>query len=170
VRIDNARQWKRRIFGQLEHYKKRARYYESTMNFLAECLDGEFVRLSELNVRCLRLVCAYLGIPFRFNMYSAMNLPVEPAKDSGDWALNICKAMGASGYLNPPGGARLFDADRFAAEGIELEIQRFNNLAYDTRQYEFEAGLSIIDILMWITPEEIRDSLMKANNDHASSR
>jgi hypothetical protein len=97
--------------------------------------------------------------------FSAMDLSIEPVKEPGDWALNICKALGASSYLNPPGGAGLFDANRFAAAGIDLEIQHFDSLQYDTAQYGFEAGLSIIDVLMWMTPEEIRKYLMKSNND-----
>ena len=117
-------------------------------------------------MHCLKLVCKYLGIPFRFDVYSAMGLNVEPFRGPGEWVLNICKAIGASSYLNPPGGAGLYNADQFEAEGIELEIQQFKNMKYDTGPYSFEAGLSIIDVLMWITPQEIRNYLMKTRSDH----
>ncbi|HEA66431.1 MAG TPA: hypothetical protein ENI07_06385 [Desulfobacterales bacterium] len=63
--------------------------------------------------------------------------------------------MGATEYLNSPGGADTFDTGNFAASGITLKIQEFQNMEYDCRRWDFVPGLSIIDVLMWNTPEEI---------------
>ena len=67
--------------------------------------------------------------------------------------------MGADEYLNPPGGADLFDPDQFAQSGIKLTIQNFENMKYTCPGYNFEPGLSIIDVLMWNQPERIREFL-----------
>ncbi|MGB4872612.1 MAG: WbqC family protein, partial [Candidatus Promineifilaceae bacterium] len=72
-----------------------------------------------------------------------------------DLALQLCVAMGAHEYLNPPGGAGLYDAEQFAAHGIHLTIQKFVNMPYTCGRFQHEPALSIIDVMMWNSPAEI---------------
>jgi len=84
-----------------------------------------------------------------------MKLDLGPINGPGDWALRISEALGASEYINPPGGEALFDKARFEAAGIKLTIQRFENMSYPCAPYSFEPALSIIDVLMWNSPEAV---------------
>jgi len=147
--------WKNCILGQLLRYKKKARYYKETIDLVEESLDEKEFHISHLNVRVMKSVCRLLGIDFNFNIFSEMDFDLGPVEGPGDWALRISEAMGASEYLNPPGGADIFDPGKFAASGITLKIQEFQNMEYDCRRWDFVPGLSIIDVLMWNTPEEI---------------
>jgi len=56
----------------------------------------------------------------------------------------------------PPGGVGLFDRAKFEATGITLTIQEPADLVYDCDGYEYVPNLSIVDVLMWNSPEVIR--------------
>ena len=157
VQIVEGRDWRDRIEGQLQHYRGQAPQFDSTMTLLRECLALPERSLSRLNVELLRKVCAYLGIPFSPGVFSEMGLVLGPIEGPGDWALRIAEALGASEYVNPPGGADLFDREKFAACGIRLTIQEPVAFTYECPGYEFQPGLSIVDVLMWTPRERLID-------------
>ncbi|MCA9263772.1 MAG: WbqC family protein [Planctomycetales bacterium] len=160
IKIAEPDQWHARVLSQLQHYKKLGRYFSETYTFLQDALQVSTDSLAELNVHLLDEVCQHISIPFRWRRFSEMQLELGPIHGPGDWALRICEAVGATEYVNPPGGASLFDVAAFERHGIRLQIQAYTPPEYDTRQYTFEPGLSIVDVMMWCHPTEIRQFLM----------
>jgi hypothetical protein len=156
--VDSA-EWRERILGQLSHYRKRAPYFRETTELVAECLEGHERNLARINTRILALVCRHLDVRFDATSFAEMALPIGPVDGPGDWALRICEAMGATAYINPPGGAALFDPARFAASGISLIIQEPFEYVYSCPGHVFEPGLSVIDALMWNSTTEIKSYL-----------
>lgn len=159
VNIAEGRAWKERIVGQLQHYKKRAPFFQPVLDIVRLCLETPEKSISVLNVRCLEIVCSYLGIPFRYSYFSQLNLPLGPVQEPGDWALRISEALNASEYINPPGGAELFDRSKFDAAGIRLSIQEPVDFTYECDGYTFEPNLSIVDVLMWNSAHVVRSYL-----------
>jgi hypothetical protein len=51
-------------------------------------------------------------------------LPIPPQSRGQQRILDICHAIGASVYLNSPGGMVLYDQDEFRARGVALEFLR----------------------------------------------
>ena len=107
----------------------------------------------------LGTVCAHLGIEFTPLIQSELQLDIGPISEPGDWALEISKALGADEYVNPVGGMDLFNAEAFEEAGIILTIRETPDLSYDCRNYDFVPKLSIIDVLMWCSPAEIKSWL-----------
>lgn len=160
VEIDMNSDWRERILRQLQHYKKYAPYYNEVILFLEECFSEASPNLSETNTITLKKTCQRLGIITPFRVFSQMNLTLEgQVQEPGDWALKISLAVGASEYINPSGGAALFDETRFATHNIKLTIQSFTNLVYACKPYPFEPALSIIDVMMWNSCAEIKQYL-----------
>ena len=58
-------------------------------------------------------------------------------------------------YVNPPGGKAFFNADKYRNANIELEFLTQEIQEYNQRVKEFVPGLSILDVMMFCTPEEI---------------
>jgi hypothetical protein len=75
--------------------------------------------------------------------------------DAGEWALRICDQLKASEYINPCGGKNLFSEEKFSVNGIKLNFIYPNLPEYNQRRNSFEAGLSIIDMMMNVSPENI---------------
>jgi hypothetical protein len=165
VSIAEDGKWKKRIRGQLEHYKKKAPYYHETMSLIEDCLAFEGTLISRLNVFVLERLCAYLGIDFNYTFLSEMKLELDPVQNPGDWALRISQALGAREYINPPGGASLFDKKKFAERDIKLTIRNLRTFTYICTGHEFIPNLSIIDLLMWNEPGKIKNYLDEITTD-----
>jgi len=159
IEISSDLDWKTRLLRQLEHYHMDAPYYAQVIGFLEECLSTPENNLARFNTELFRKTCLRLGIDKPIHVFSEMNLAMEPAQGPEDLALGICQAAGASEYINPPGGAGLYNAERFAEHGIKLTIQSFTNMVYDCGRFQFEPDLSIIDVMMWNSPEQIKHYL-----------
>jgi hypothetical protein len=156
VQTAERNQWAPRILGQIMHYKKRAPYFRQTFEFVEDCLKSEESNLARLNAEILAKTCAFIGIPFNSSIFSEMNLTLGPVLGPGDWALRIAEDMRATEYINPPGGAELFDSAQFATSGVKLTLQDPVEFTYPCPTYTFEPSLSILDVLMWVAPTEIR--------------
>jgi hypothetical protein len=159
VRIKDDEPWRDRIFRQLDHYRKKAPYYLDVIRFLEHAFAVETDSISDLNVHLLVETCRYIGIPFNVDIFSQMAVAVERATAPDEWALNTCKAFGADTYINPPGGIDFYDRHRYLRSGVELQFLQVNLKPYEQRNGTFEAGLSILDVMMFNTPQQIHTML-----------
>lgn len=160
IRIDQASGYQDKILGQLTAaYKKRAPYFNIVYAMVCEALKQNFTDMVSLNTFTMKQVCNYLDIPFDCKVFSQMNLEIEPVNDPGEWALHISAALGATEYINPPGGIELFDREKFKGKNIELSFLKVNLQPYSQKKSEFIPGLSIIDVMMFNSPEEIHKML-----------
>ena len=156
--------WRQKILGQIQHYRKQAPFFLKTYELVRACLANEENSLARLNTAILASVCAYLDIRFEYEFFSDMNLALGSVRGPGEWALRICEALGADEYVNPPGGAAIFEPGQFEAAGIKLILRELPPLEYSCRGHEFVPHLSIIDLLMWNTPSHVKQYLEAHRN------
>jgi hypothetical protein len=150
IRINNDKDWKIRILGQLQHYKKKAPHYDQVKDLIEEIFSRECDSIVQLNLISLKIICNYLNINPVFQIFSGMDLDIETPNASDEWALNICKAIpDVREYWNPLGGRNLFDKSKYQSKFIELRFLEFNIEPYNQRRKVFESGLSMIDVLMF---------------------
>lgn len=156
-----------KIRGRIEHYRKgRAPHFPVVAGLVDECFSGlQGNLLRDLNVRSLALVCNYLGITFNHTNFSEMSLTLPTIQHPGQWALEIASALGADAYLNPPGGREIFRSDEWENRGIRLSFTSLVSYSYPTKHYNFIEHLSIIDVLMWNSPEKVKAYLDSRLND-----
>ena len=160
IRIKNAFDWRDTIFRQLEHYKKWSPFYGSTIDVLRTALDIDTDSIVKLNKHILKTVCEYIGVELNADIFSEMDLEIEEVKAPDEWALNICKALGnVSEYWNPEGGLEFYDRSKYETAGIDINFIKMNLPSYPQRLPEFEAGLSIVDVMMFNEPEKINAML-----------
>ncbi len=159
VVLADTSDWRDGMLRQLGHYASAAPHYECTRALLAASLAAEPRSLARLSVDLLRRCCALLEIPFQPRFFSELEFTLGPVQGPGDWALRISEALGATVYINPPGGESIFDGGAFEAAGIRLVIRRFEELVYQPRGFEYLPLLSIIDVLMWNEVERIQAHL-----------
>lgn len=151
--------WQKRIFRQLEHYHMDASHYDSVIDFLKECFSLPYTNLARINTEIFRLTAQKLGIKTPIYVFSEMNLSLGKIESPEELALQICLAVGAGEYINPPGGAGLYHSDQFAKHGITLTIQEFKNMPYECGRFKYEPALSILDVMMWNSCTGIKNYL-----------
>lgn len=160
IKIDNNQNWKMKILAQLDHYKKKAPFYNNTILLLEEIFENNYEDITSLNKKALESVCKYLGIEKKINLFSDMGLSIDTPKAPDEWGLNICKSInGVTEYWNPPGGMSFYDKNKYEKAGIKLKFLKINLKPYDQKRQIFEPGLSIIDVMMFNSKEEIQSML-----------
>jgi hypothetical protein len=158
VRIDSRQTWQQDLFNSFDVYRNRkAPFYRSTVGFLQETLSIKTDVLSDLLVHCLKRTCNYLQLPIDCRIFSDMPLSRADIDSPGDWTCQTSRQLGATTYVNPPGGRSIYDPDKFQKAGLELRFLEHKLPPYDQGESEFVAGLSIIDALMWNDVETVRE-------------
>jgi len=155
------------LLGKLSQYRRVAPYYQDVIRLVQESFANVTDnRLVTLNTEALKAVTAYLGIPFNYQLCSELELNFPPEMGPGDWALEISKQCGATTYINPASGKDLFNVAAFEQASISLGFSEFQPYGYSTSGLEFEPGMSILDVLMWCSPADVKAAL---TNNHTIS-
>jgi hypothetical protein len=149
--------------SQLAHYKKRAPFYNETINTIKESLNIETASIVRLNKNILEKTCEYIGLSPKIDIFSDLNIAIEKVAHPGEWALHISKLLSAEEYVNPIGGIELFNQEQFKCANIKLSFMGNNLPPYPQRRSSFENSLSIIDIMMFNSPKQIREMLDDVN-------
>lgn len=153
--------WTDKLLRQLDHYRLMAPYFNEVTAFLKECLKEIPETLHQINVLLFSKIASYLGIVRPIRLFSEMNLdlPIETL-DKTNWGIAISKKVQATEYINRPGGMKFINEEEFERNGIKLTFQTFQNMVYGTGKiHQFEAGMSIIDVMMWNSPDQIKNYL-----------
>lgn len=163
----NDEDWKNKILAQLIPYKKKAPYYKEVIGVLEDIFELKTSSIVKLNFFSLNKFCNYLDISTPIKIWSEMDVKIENVKAPDEWALNICKAMGANSYYNPPGGKDFFDSNKYIKAGIDLKFLELNQVSYHQFEHDFVPYLSIIDVLMFNDKKSVNQMLdqFKINND-----
>jgi hypothetical protein len=160
AKIADAHEQERYVLGKISHYKKRAPYYWQVCEIVRSSFAGiDHDSLVSLNVMGLRTVCEYLGLPFSYRLCSQLDIEFPDNLLRGQWAPWLSGRLSADVYVNPIGGRELFDPSDFAREGVGLRFLDFESFVYDTPGYIFENSLSILDVLMWNSPDAIVEAI-----------
>jgi hypothetical protein len=160
ARIDNLALVKEYVLGKLSHYRKKAPFYKEVVSIVErtfDCCKDEY--LVSFNLSGLKTICEYLGVKFRYNVLSKMDLNIPANLGKGEWAPWVAKAFGAESYYNPIGGMALFDIADFQNEGIKLFYVAFKSFEYRVYGYRFQPDMSILDVLMWNSIESVKNAI-----------
>ena len=98
--------------------------------------------------------CRYLGLATPMPRSSEYGL--DAALRGQDRVIALCKAAGASAYVNPIGGIELYSKEAFRANGLELRFLRSCAFPYPQFGDTFVPSLSIIDVIMFNPVEVVR--------------
>ena len=161
VRINNNENWKEKIFGQLTVYKKlNAPYYDDVKKLIEKIFTGNHESFLNLSVVSMIQICEYLDIDFKYQIASDINFNRSIIENSGDWALSISKELKATNYINPYGGYKIFDEEKYIQNSININFLKSKLTPYtQSFRKNFMSGLSIIDILMFNDNNKIKDML-----------
>ena len=140
---------------------KKAPFFEDSFRLLKDICQCPEKKLGQFLFNSHIKICEYLGIDTELILSSSFEKHVE--LKGKDKVISICKQLGADEYINAIGGQELYDKKEFAENGIRLNFLQANLREYRQLKNEFVAGLSIIDIMMFNSKEEIKEMLNDFN-------
>ena len=155
---DDYSKWKEKFLKTLKNSYSKAPYFNTIYSMLTPLMDSSGKNLSEILRHILYRTVDYLQIETEMihtsSVYDNANLKGQ------DRILDICKKENASEYLNPIGGKLLYNKEKFLKENINLYFLESGNIEYKQFSSKFVSNLSIIDIMMFNSPDEIKTHLV----------
>ena len=140
---------------------KKAPFFEDIFRLLKDICQCPDKKLGQFLFNSHIKICEYLGIDTELILSSSFEKHTE--LKGKDKVISICKQLGADEYINAIGGQELYDKKEFEENGIRLNFLQANLREYRQLKNEFVAGLSIIDIMMFNSKEEIKEMLNDFN-------
>lgn len=136
---------------RLSQSYQKAPYFDQTFSLINRIYNYPDKNLFGFILYALKEICAYLEI--QTEIVKSSTIPVDHDLKGEIKVLEICKALGATSYMNPIGGLELYSKDTFAIHGIDLMFLQADKIVYSQFNNDFLSSLSILDVLMFNTPE-----------------
>ncbi len=140
------------------NYKKARNFNKVYLEFV-KIMEFENKNLGEFLKNSIQLLSDYLLIDTEIILSSDIDEDKELKGE--DKVISLCKKLNASHYINAIGGQELYSKNDFAKEGIQLNFIKTMPIEYKQFNNEFIPNLSIIDVMMFNSVEEIRSMLQK---------
>ena len=150
-----------KLLKSIRQSYSKAPQFSAVYPLLEEALLYEEINLAKFIDYGLRKTCKYLGIKPKW--YLSSDLKKDSTLSGQDKVLSICAELGASQYINVPGGRDLYEQKDFSSLGINLSFIEPKLIEYSQFGGEFEPNLSIIDVMMFNDKEQC-SGLLKGFN------
>ena len=138
---------------------KKAPYYKEVDLILRDIICYEEDDLTNYIYHSLKKITQYLGIETEIVFSS--KITKDNTLKAQERIIEICKKLGADTYVNPSGGRRLYQQERFQQEGIQLYFldSKIHEIVYNQGMDGFVGSLSVIDIMMFNDVKKIKEFL-----------
>ena len=136
---------------------KKAPYYNDFFPVLESIILNDEKDLTKYIKNSIEKVWDYLGLETEILLSS--EIKKDNTLRAQDRIIEINKVLGSTTYINAIGGQELYNRDDFKRENLELKFIKM--LPYEYKQFknEFVANLSMIDVLMFNSKEEVKKLL-----------
>ncbi len=143
------------MLNKLRFAYRKAPFKTSILGWLEHQLADPPASIAVLNERVIRSCCQLLDI--QTPILRSSDVLCDCHSHGQQRVIDIARAVGATHYINPMGGAHLYDAKTFAQAGLTLEFLRpvINSYCQGESNQPFVPGLSILDALMFNEPGTI---------------
>jgi len=138
----------------------KAPYFCEVISLIRDILETivELKKISEISILSIRKVSEYLGLK---TIFETSSQKYSHTKNSGraERILSICRENNADTYINSYGGQELYDTLFFQEQGIKLYFIKNRISTYKQFKHDFVAGLSVIDVMMFNSKDQIKNNL-----------
>ncbi len=159
IEIDNLTIWSKKFLKTIEQSYKKAPFYQEGIAILEQVFKCPSNNIAELATTSLKETCKYLKINTEIvessSVYNNQNLKAQAR------ILDICLQEEATRYINPIGGIAIYDKQLFADNNILLNFIKSKPVIYKQFGQGFVPWLSMIDVLMFCSVDEIHAHLIK---------
>ena len=135
----------------------KAPYFEIVFPMIEDILNQEEKNLAKFIGYSLQQISNYLILDTKF-IYSS-EIEKDNSLKAQDKVLEICNILKADKYINAIGGQELYNKEIFKENGMELNFLKTELVEYKQFKNDFVPYLSIIDILMFNSKDEIKNML-----------
>jgi hypothetical protein len=161
ISILQERSWKVKFLKTLETAYRKAPFFDVIYSMVNDWIIQGPELIAEFNFQTTKEICAYADV--NTTLVRSSSVYNNRELKGQERVLDICKQENAGTYINPIGGVALYDHKLFAEHNMELFFLKTTFTPYKQHSENFVPGLSILDYLMFLSPEEIAEKLKEFN-------
>ena len=155
--VSNFENEKIKILRKIKECYRKAPYFEIIYTLIEQIFNYENNNLFEFIFNSIKKICQYLDISTE--LITSSSIDINHNLKSEDKVISICNSLNVTKYINSIGGQNLYEKKNFYNCKIELIFIRSEPIAYEQFDNEFIPWLSIIDIMMFNSKEQIKKYL-----------
>lgn len=157
INLDRFEEWKQKFVQTLKFNYKKAPHFVAVNAQIENLLATDSKTISQFAIESVITISKYLEINTEFLVSSERydNKHLERQER----LIDICEQENATHYINALGGQDLYSKDSFMRKGVQLNFIKTLPISYEQFKDEFVPWLSIIDVLMFNSVEEVRNLL-----------
>lgn len=159
ISVNNNESLIKKNLRTLEYAYKKAPYFKSIFPLAEKILCCQEQNLADYIMNSFHVLCEYLNI--HTELFLSSSLEKNCNLKGEEKILSINKLLGATEYYNAIGGQSLYSKEIFKKEGIQLSFLKTEEIIYKQFDNEFCPCLSIIDVMMFNSQEQILEFLQK---------
>jgi hypothetical protein len=148
---------KNKILNVIKSSYNKAPYFQDTFKLISKCLNNPETNLFKFIYDNIISINNYLEIKTPIVISSTID--IDHTLKSQDKVLSLCKSQNADIYINSIGGTELYDKEIFKNNNIKLNFLKSNSIQYKQFNNEFIPWLSIIDVMMFNSKQQIKEYL-----------
>jgi hypothetical protein len=149
--------YNKKLLKTIESCYKKAPYFIDVYPIIENIINQDDKNVARYLEFSIRQICEYLSIETELVISSSLNKNNDLRGQ--DKVIEICKVLGANEYYNAIGGQDLYSYDDFEAKGLKLSFFKTGIINYKQFKNEFASNLSIIDVMMFNSVEDIKNKL-----------
>ncbi len=142
----------RKVLRSIEQNYRKAPYFDSFFPVVEKVLGMETCSIAAMSQESVVSCMQYVGLD-RAVAVSSESYPESRGIGRVERLFSILRAEKADTYVNAPGGRELYNSVEFKNAGFDLYFIEPTLPEYP-RPAPFHSGLSIIDVLMHVSPNE----------------
>lgn len=150
---------KRKKLNKLYEAYHKAPYYDIGVRLVEEIFDCQEENLSKFLISSIKTICRYLEI--NTPIHRTSELEGNDAFKREERIYDLCHRLDADTYINPIGGKALYQVEEFTRQGINLRFINTGDIAYRQFGDKFIDKLSILDVIMFNSKDEIQEMLSR---------
>jgi len=149
--------YKKRLLRNIEGCYKKAPFFADALPVIENIISYNEMNLAKYLQYAISRICEYLTIDTELIVSSTLckNNELRGQKK----ILEICKILDADEYFNAVGGQLLYSRADFDGQGIQLKFIKTGAIRYQQFKNEFVPDLSIIDVMMFNSVEQVKKML-----------
>ena len=146
-----------KILARIKYSYKRAPYFNLIYPMIEDIFLYKDKNLFNYIYYSIKKVCEYLDINTKIIISS--DIKIERNLNPQDGVIAVNKKLNSPVYINAIGGTELYSKEEMKKQGIDLFFLKTNIVEYRQFKNKFVPYLSIIDIMMFNSKEEIKNML-----------
>ena len=148
---------RKKMLNRIKESYRKAPYFDTVYPVIEECILFEDQNLFNFILHSVQQINKYLKI--KTQLITASTIAMDHELKAESKVIEICKKRNANIYINPSGGVELYSKSNFADHSIDLQFIKSDDIQYKQFDKAFVPWLSIIDVMMLNSKDQIADYL-----------